>query len=165
MQDELLKELTPPGVSDAIVEGMARLCHEVNRGICEGLGDYSQKPWEIAADWQKQSSIRGVRFALANPNGTPEHQHLAWCEDKIAEGWKYGPVKDENLKEHPCLVPYGELPEGQRIKDHTFRAIVRALTPRVCSVCRGQHWLSLGEDACPVCNPDGKKPRPGAPQN
>ena len=34
-----------------------------------------------------------------------------------ADGWKYGPVKDPEKKEHPCFVPYDDLPpsraEGQ----------------------------------------------------
>lgn len=38
-----------------------------------------------------------------------------------ADGWKYGPNKDFERKEHPCLVPYNELPEIQQRKDAVFR--------------------------------------------
>jgi hypothetical protein len=37
-------------------------------------------------------------------------------------------VKDAELKTHPCLVPFEELPKFQQQKDRLFRAIVKALT-------------------------------------
>ena len=43
------------------------------------------------------------------------------------EGWKYGPVKDAQKKEHPCFLPYAELPPEQKAKDYLFRAVVHAL--------------------------------------
>lgn len=35
--------------------------------------------------------------------------------------------KGANKKEHPCLVPYAELPPEQRQKDHVFVATVRTM--------------------------------------
>lgn len=40
---------------------------------------------------------------------------------------KFGPVKDPERKEHPCFVPYDQLPAAQRAKDHIFNAVVRAV--------------------------------------
>ncbi|MGA2153889.1 MAG: RyR domain-containing protein [Bryobacteraceae bacterium] len=53
-------------------------------------------------------------------------QHEAWLSDKLRDGWKFGPVKDPTKKEHPCMVPYSELPLEQRIKDHLLKAVVQA---------------------------------------
>ncbi len=103
----------------------ARLCHEVNRAICEAHGDHSQVAWEEAASWQRESAVRGVQYLLGNPLATPADQHDAWVRDKIIDGWQVGPVKDVAAKLHPCLVPYDELPPAQRLKDYTFQAIVR----------------------------------------
>jgi hypothetical protein len=36
-------------------------------------------------------------------------------------------VKNPDAKEHPCFVPYDELPAEQRTKDYLFQAVVRAL--------------------------------------
>ena len=35
----------------------------------------------------------------------------------MKEGWTYGPVRDDKLKKHPDLVPYSELPEGEKEYD------------------------------------------------
>ncbi len=107
------------------LETIARVCHEVNRAYCEGLGDYSQPSWRDAPDWQRSSAIAGVEKALAG--ATPIELHESWCDHKRADGWVYGEVKDADKKTHPCLVPYGELPQSQRIKDYLFAAVVKAL--------------------------------------
>lgn len=110
-----------------IAEDIARVAHEVNRAYCEAIGDNSQPVWESAPDWQKQSTVVGVYFHLTNPNATPEASHEIWLAQKEAEGWKYGPVKNPEAKEHPCFVPYAELPENQKAKDYLFRGVVHAL--------------------------------------
>ncbi len=109
------------------IERIARVCHEVTRAYCLALGDASQPAWEAAPDWQKDSARNGVRFHLANPDATPENSHEKWLEQKAAEGWTYGPVKDPERKEHPCFRPYSELPETQRAKDFLFRGTIHAL--------------------------------------
>ena len=109
-------------------KSIARVCHEVNRAYCESLGDYSQPTWENAPEWQKKSAIAGVKFSLKNPNATPEDSHNSWLKEKTKEGWKYGPIKDVDLREHPCFLPYDQLPKDQQTKDHLFQAVVRALT-------------------------------------
>jgi len=110
------------------IQEIARVCHEANKAICEAFGDVSQKPWNAAEQWQRDSAIKGVLFAFENPQATPADQHEAWAKDKLADGWVHGPVKDVEARTHPCLVPYADLPPEQRVKDMVFRAIVRALT-------------------------------------
>ncbi len=109
------------------VTQIAEVAHETNRVYCKVIGAFSQIPWDGAPDWQKESGIKGVRFSLDNPNADPSAQHVAWLKDKYADGWKYGEVKDPEKKEHPCCMPYEELPESQRVKDALFVGVVRAL--------------------------------------
>ena len=109
------------------LHGIAKTCHEANKAWCEINGDWGQKDWVEAKNWQRDSAIKGVIWRLDNPNALPDAQHNAWMEFKIADGWVYGEVKDANTKTHPCLVAYNRLPKYQRCKDQLFNAIVDAL--------------------------------------
>lgn len=46
-----------------------------------------------------------------------ENVHDIWAKGRINDGWTYGPVRDDARKHHPCLVPYGELPESEKEYD------------------------------------------------
>ena len=43
--------------------------------------------------------------------------HEVWAAGRIAEGWEYGRTHNYELKRHPCLVPYDELPESEKEYD------------------------------------------------
>lgn len=111
-------------VGDMGVQEIARLCHNVNRIYCQSIGDFSQPDWYSAPEWQRESAINGVIFHLKNPGAGPAASHENWLKEKVADGWVYGPVKDPALKQHPCCVPYDQLPAAQRYKDDLFVAIV-----------------------------------------
>lgn len=108
------------------MDDIARVCHEVNRAYCEALGDNSQVRWGDAPEWQHVSARLGVDLHLSGDFG-PEASHISWMKKKLDDGWTYGPVKDAEKKEHPCLVPFAELPREQQAKDYIFRAVVHAL--------------------------------------
>lgn len=112
-------------------EDIARICHEANRGYCATLGDDSQPIWKEAPGWQRSSAIHGVEAILADPSHTPEQSHEGWLAEKAADGWVYGPEKKPELKQHPCFLPYADLPDAQKRKDHIFRAIVLACSGAV----------------------------------
>ena len=64
--------------------------------------------------------------------------HEVWAKTRIEQGWKYGETRNDEKKEHPCLVPYEELPEEERVYDRntskeTLRFILKAgfnITPK-----------------------------------
>lgn len=114
-----------PTDTDTIIEAAARASHEANRAYCIAIGDLSQPSWDDAPDWQRSSARNGVRGVMAGD--TPEQSHESWLAEKAATGWKYGPVKNPEAKEHPCFVPYAELPPEQQRKDHVYVAVVRAV--------------------------------------
>ena len=43
--------------------------------------------------------------------------HDVWAQNRIAEGWTYGPVRNDALRQTPCLVPYEDLPEEEKAYD------------------------------------------------
>lgn len=111
------------------VEEIARACHEANRSYCEIMGDDSQVAWDVAPEWQRLSAIDGVKHRLDNPTSSAADSHANWLKLKESEGWTWGPHKDAEKKEHPCIVPYEELPLYQQVKDSVFTAIIDALCP------------------------------------
>lgn len=91
--------------------------HEANKEIQQQTGEFIP----ALSEHLTKSILDGVYFVLDNPNCTPEQQHNNWVHFKRADGWRYGSIKDFEHKEHPCLVPYSELPEIQQRKDTVFR--------------------------------------------
>uniref|UniRef100_A0A8C3Q8A3 Uncharacterized protein n=1 Tax=Geospiza parvula TaxID=87175 RepID=A0A8C3Q8A3_GEOPR len=43
-----------------------------------------------------------------------ENIHELWVMNKIELGWQYGPIRDDNKRQHPCLVEFSKLPEQER---------------------------------------------------
>ena len=46
-----------------------------------------------------------------------ENVHDTWAKGRMDDGWTYGPVRDDATKQHPCLVPYADLPESEKDYD------------------------------------------------
>lgn len=72
---------------------------------------------------QPSSSLSELRELLA------ENAHDVWAKQRLAEGWTYGPKRDDTTKKHPCLVPYSDLPESEKDYDRqsameTIKAIL-----------------------------------------
>jgi hypothetical protein len=121
-------------VSDIVIDSVdqlwniARVCHEANRAYALATGE---DPNTVHGHWAdttqaiRDSAYIGVKAAL--DGATPERLHESWFATKVADGWRYGVIRDNEAKRHPCMVPYGDLPEAQRKKDALFQAIVAAL--------------------------------------
>jgi len=83
---------------------------------CYQMGAGQEYNKDINTD-QFNSLVNGVQFRLDNPDATPEQNHENWMKAKTAQGWKLGPVKDVEKKEHPDIIPYDELPDVEKMKD------------------------------------------------
>ena len=71
---------------------------------------YNPNPIDLS-DVTLDASLESLVEALA------ENVHDTWAKGRIDDGWTYGPVRDDAKKYHPCLVPYGELPESEKEYD------------------------------------------------
>jgi RyR domain len=108
-------------------EVTARACHAVAEILKEAQGDEGPSvpfAWLPAAE--QEIVIAGVRAARAGV--TPRELFERWAAAKRAAGWTWGPERDPELKTHPNLVDYRDLPPAERDKDRVFLAIVTALT-------------------------------------
>lgn len=45
--------------------------------------------------------------------------HEVWAQSRMEQGWTYGQQRSDTLKQHPCLVPYDELPEVEKEYDRS----------------------------------------------
>lgn len=43
--------------------------------------------------------------------------HDNWAIGRINQGWTYGPERNDELKQHPCLVDYSDLLESEKEYD------------------------------------------------
>lgn len=59
-----------------------------------------------------------------------KNAHEVWARTRLEQGWSYGEKRDDARKQHPCLVPYEDLPENEKTFDRntameTIRLILR----------------------------------------
>ena len=116
----------PITLPDKRIKSLAKIIHEANRAFCQEIGDDSQQPWSEAPEYNHQSAMVGVKALCENPSLTPEESHDVWAKAKQDDGWVYGPTKDKEKKTHPSLVPYDQLSDSEKYKDHLVRAITKS---------------------------------------
>ena len=71
---------------------------------------YEPKPIDTS-DVVLDDDVRELSELLA------ENTHEVWAQQRIRDGWIYGEVRNDEKKEHPCLVPYSELSDSEKEYD------------------------------------------------
>lgn len=112
-------------------EAIAKVAHETIRAYKAILRQEILPSWSVAPDWMRTSTIEAVRFLIENRDAGAEEWHQQWLDEKYAAGWRLGPTRDADLKTHPMIVPYDQLPLAERRKDALIAAVVWALTTEV----------------------------------
>jgi hypothetical protein len=51
------------------------------------------------------------------PEALSKNTHEVWAQERMAQGWRFGPERNDRRKEHPSLIPYDELPEKEKVYD------------------------------------------------
>jgi hypothetical protein len=46
--------------------------------------------------------------------------HEMWAQKRLADGWTYGPRRDDAKKKHPSLIPYDQLSESEKSYDRAL---------------------------------------------
>jgi len=79
----------------------------------------------------------GVKEALA------AKIHDTWAAGRIEQGWTYGPARNDELKQHPCLVPFDELSEDEKAFDYaTAEETILTLTELGYEIVK-KGWLTV----------------------
>ena len=71
---------------------------------------YTPKPIDLS-DVELTEDLNDLRETIA------ENAHEIWAENRQAEGWTYGPQRDDQLKQTPDMIPYSKLPESEKEYD------------------------------------------------
>lgn len=74
------------------------------------MKEYAPKPVDIS-DVELDSSLMELVEVMA------KNVHDVWAETRIKDGWRYGETRNDERLEHPCLIPYEELPDSEREYD------------------------------------------------
>ena len=90
------------------------------RAVTTGGVDMKYRPKPIdTSNVELPGSIAPLIEKLA------KHNHDVWANQRLAQGWKYGPERNDQRMEHPCLVPYQQLPEVEKEIDR--QTVVKTL--------------------------------------
>ena len=68
---------------------------------------YVPNPIDLS-DVNLNEELNELREAIA------ENAHDIWAKERLAQGWSYGPQRDDAKKETPCMVEYSELPDSEK---------------------------------------------------
>ena len=71
---------------------------------------YTPKPIDLS-DIELSNDLNDLREAIA------ENAHDVWAVERQAQGWTYGPTRDDARKQTPCMVAYSQLPDSEKIFD------------------------------------------------
>ena len=74
------------------------------------MSNYTPKPADLS-DVNLPAELEPLIEQMA------KNVHDVWAQSRISDGWSYGPERNDERKEHPCLVEYEQLPDSERDYD------------------------------------------------
>lgn len=74
------------------------------------MADYIPNPLDLSAV-ELPEGLNELVESLA------KNVHEVWAAGRIADGWKFGPIRDDIKKKHPCLIPYDDLSDEEKEYD------------------------------------------------
>ena len=107
---------------------VARIVHSVVReyNILHNIPGDNFTWYRMSPDY-RISIEESVKREMENPAKSPAESHEKWLKARIDDDWVWGPHKSQEMKTHPCIVPYDELPPVQKFKDTIFSKMVALL--------------------------------------
>lgn len=68
---------------------------------------YTPRPIDVS-DVELSEELNDLREAIA------ENAHDIWAAERQAQGWTYGPERNDTKKETPCMIAYSQLPDSEK---------------------------------------------------
>ena len=125
-----------------------------NYMVCASIGELEYEPHPLKVD---DVELDGELLDLTE--SIAEDLHEVWASGRKAEGWTYGPQRDDEAKKHPDMIPYARLAEGEKQYDrdmalHTIRLVKKL----------GYRIVKPGVYRCPSCGASVDKTMNYCPQ-
>ena len=76
----------------------------------KAMNTYNPKPIDLS-DVELTDDLNELREAIA------ENAHEIWAVERQSKGWTWGPKRDDEKKHNPCMVPYSDLPDSEKLYD------------------------------------------------
>lgn len=128
----------------------------------KNMKTYIPKPIDLS-DVKLSDDLNELREAIA------ENAHEVWAQNRQADGWTYGPQRDDKRKQTPDMVPYSDLSEGEKKYDREmamktlqlvqklgYDLVKREDTPLYKELLE-RIRNSKEQFYCPACQKDGRK--------
>ena len=158
-----------------IVDGILRIYDPAIDGCSNYTLEEFAKAWHYSRNYMVCASAEGLEY-LPHPidvseveldedlmelsEAIAENAHEIWASKRRAEGWRYGPKRDDELLEHPDMIPYCELTEGEKYYDrdmalNTIRLVKKLgfrISRRPVAYCpRCGEFVDDSARFCPNC--------------
>ncbi len=72
--------------------------------------NYMPQPMDIS-DVELPSELNDLIEQIA------KNVHEVWAHNRLEQGWTYGAYRDDDSRQHPCLISYEELSEVEKDYD------------------------------------------------
>ena len=85
-----------------------------------------------------------MAFSPSEVEALARLEHERWVTEREADGWRYGPERDDARKIHPYMVAFDELPPDIQEYDRIF---VRPLPKLLAAAGYEVYWLGAAREA------------------
>ena len=90
--------------------------------VLRSVTEYNPEPINVDDVSIAEEDLNILAEAIA------ENLHDVWAKQRMKEGWTYGPERNDSLKQHPDIIPYCSLTEGEKEYDrlmaqHTIKVV------------------------------------------
>ncbi len=108
--------------TDSLAERRAIFAYEAGRVENAAAGrPINPEPWQCRDEKFRRNMIRAVARQCGKRRlKSPKQLHDAWVRAYERMGWKYGEVRNPELKTHPDMVPFNKLGRLEQEKDWVF---------------------------------------------
>ena len=157
---------SPSGLLHAVViltfhQGMLRIYDPAVDHDTDTLYEQFDEAWSASRRYLVSASLGGMRYRphpidvsdvdldadlLDLTEAIAENAHEVWALDRSTEGWTYGPRRDDAARQHPDMVPYCDLPDGEKEYDRRMAFQTLRLVKKL-----GFRVSRAAGDPCPHC--------------